>query len=199
MPTPRTEIDATAVAHERLHSTLAGLTDDIARRPSRLPDWTIGHVVTHLARNADSVVRRLRAAADGELVTQYDGGWEARASAIETGAARPASELLADLRAADDAVDGLFAELPDAVWDGSVLNGSAEEVPAAHLAFARWREVETHHVDLGLGYPVARWPMELVEKWLPSLLDGLTRRTDPRALMAWTLGRGPAPDVGPWN
>jgi maleylpyruvate isomerase len=33
--------------------------------PSRLPDWTVGHVLTHLARNADSMVRVLAAAERG--------------------------------------------------------------------------------------------------------------------------------------
>jgi maleylpyruvate isomerase len=199
MPIPQSEIDATAVAHARLHSTLAGLSDEIAARPSLLPDWTIGHVVTHLARNADSVVRRLSAAIDGELVTQYDGGWEARVRDIEAGADRPAAVLLEDLYTADEAVDALFADLPAPVWDQPVLVGSGDEVEASYLAFGRWREVETHHVDLGLGYLVTDWPMALVEKWLPALLEQLPGRADTRALMAWILGRGPSPDLTPWN
>ena len=43
--------DATAA----LLDGLRGLTDDEARRPSLLPGWTVGHVLTHLARNADGV------------------------------------------------------------------------------------------------------------------------------------------------
>jgi maleylpyruvate isomerase len=199
MPTPHAEIAATALAHARLHATVSSLTDELAARPSRLPDWTIGHVITHLARNADSVVRRLSAAAKGELVTQYAGGWDARVRAIEAGATRPAAELLADLHAADDAVDALFAQLPAAVWDGPALVGSGDEVVASYLVFGRWREVETHHVDLGLGYEPADWPIELVERWLPSVLDGLAGRSEPRALLAWSLGRGPAPELAPWN
>ncbi len=44
------------------------------RGPSLLPEWSDGHVLTHLARNADSVVRRMEGAARGELVDQYPGG-----------------------------------------------------------------------------------------------------------------------------
>ncbi|MET0910545.1 MAG: maleylpyruvate isomerase N-terminal domain-containing protein, partial [Ilumatobacteraceae bacterium] len=45
-----------------------------AELPSLLPGWTRGHVLTHIARNADSFVRLLEAAGRGEVVTQYAGG-----------------------------------------------------------------------------------------------------------------------------
>ena len=56
-----------------------------------------------------------------------------------------------------------------------------------------------HHVDLGLGYTPADWPAELVDQWLPDALAGLPARTDPGALLAWVLGRGPAPELQPWD
>jgi maleylpyruvate isomerase len=199
MPTPRSDIEATAAAHARLHATLAELSDEAAGRPSLLPGWTIGHLVTHLARNADSVVRRLSAAADGELVTQYEGGPPTRSRDIEAGAARPAAELLRDLQVADDTLDALCGSLPEAVWDGPALVGSGAQVEASYLVFARWREVEVHHVDLGMGYQPSDWPIEYVDRELPFLLAKLPERADARALMAWTLGRGPAPEVSPWN
>jgi hypothetical protein len=54
-------------SHARLLAALAPLTDDGARRRSRLPGWTVGHVLTHLARNADSHLRMLEAARRGEI------------------------------------------------------------------------------------------------------------------------------------
>lgn len=80
-----------------------------------------------------------------------------------------------------------------------MLDGSGRQVPATHLPFARWREVEIHLVDLGLGHRAADWPQPLVERWLPELLERLPTRTDPAALMAWVLGRGPAPELRPWG
>ena len=68
-------------SHARLALTLAGVTDTDARRPSLLPGWSVGHVLTHLARNADSHVRMLEAAAVGEVADQYPGGNERRAAA----------------------------------------------------------------------------------------------------------------------
>ena len=41
------------LAHQRLIGTGSGLDDAQIRRASLLPEWSIGHVLTHLARNAD--------------------------------------------------------------------------------------------------------------------------------------------------
>jgi len=76
---------------------LAGLTDGDARRPSLLPDWTIAHTLTHIARNADSHVLMLEAASGGEIGAQYPGGMEQRNADIEAGAGRSAAELVADV------------------------------------------------------------------------------------------------------
>jgi maleylpyruvate isomerase len=188
------------VAHERLHVTVAGVGDETARRPSRLPGWTVGHVLTHLARNADSVVRRLSGAAEGRTVEQYEGGEAGRDAGIEAGAGRPVNELVADVLAADAAVDRLVAALPAEVWDRPVRrSGPGGTVPAERLLFSRWREVEVHHVDLGLAYTPADWPAELVAMMLPGLLDGLADRADPAALAAWALDRGPAPTLAGWD
>ena len=40
----------------------------------------------------------------------------------------------------------------------------------------RWREVELHHVDLGLGYEPADWPPAFVERVLPDALADVGRR-----------------------
>ena len=71
-------IAACRASHQRLLGTLEALDDATARHPSRLPDWTVGHVLTHLARNADSHVHILGAAMRGDAVEQYPGGYEQR-------------------------------------------------------------------------------------------------------------------------
>lgn len=40
---------------------ISQVTDPIARKPSLLPGWTVGHVVTHLARNVEAMCRRVDA------------------------------------------------------------------------------------------------------------------------------------------
>jgi len=195
---PEVELAGCRASHRRLDEAIAGLTDEQARQPSRLPGWTVGHVLTHLARNADSVVRRLEAAARGEVVDQYVGGREGRAADIEAGAGRPAAELLDDVRASSARCDEACAVVAPEVWERPTRGLGGDLSPAASLAFSRWREVEVHHVDLGLGYEPSSWPAELVERWLPHELGRLPGRTEPAALLAWTLGRGEAPSLADW-
>ncbi|MHB1536709.1 MAG: maleylpyruvate isomerase N-terminal domain-containing protein, partial [Acidimicrobiales bacterium] len=61
-------------AQARLLAALRNLDDGQARLPSRLPGWSVGHVITHLARNADAHARRLAGALQGEDVAKYPGG-----------------------------------------------------------------------------------------------------------------------------
>lgn len=191
-------------AHHTLVARTRGLTDDQARGPSRLPGWTVGHVLTHIARNGDSVARRLEGAARGEVVDQYPGGREGRAADIEAGAGRPAAELLADLAAThrriDAAVDALDALDGDA-WDGLTRDVGGRLQAARDVIPGRWREVEVHHVDLGLGYEPDQWPAAFVERVLPEALADVGRRLPgldavaPATVLAWTYGRA-APPAG---
>src|SRR5258708_2431063 len=63
----RGAVDACAAPNETLNARLVGLTDDEARRPSLLPGWTVGHVLTHIARNADGLARMFTGAQRGEV------------------------------------------------------------------------------------------------------------------------------------
>src|SRR6516164_11535621 len=84
-------------ATDRLLASAAALTDATAREPSALPGWTRGHVLTHVARNADGLGNLLRWARTGTKTPMY-ASREARAASIEAGAGRPAAELTADVR-----------------------------------------------------------------------------------------------------
>jgi maleylpyruvate isomerase len=183
-------------AQAALQADLEGLDDATARAASLLPGWTVGHLLTHLARNADSVVWRLEGAARGELRDQYPGGLDQRGDDIEAGAARPASELVADVRTSCAAIARAMAELPDAAWDAPSRTSRGAVEPSRDAVFSRWREVVVHHGDLGFG-PVP-FPAELVHEWLARELPALAKRTDPSALLAWVIGRGEAPELAPW-
>ena len=167
-------------SHIRLLETIAGLTDDDARRPSLLPGWTVGHVLTHLARNADSHVRMLAAAGRGEVADQYEGGRAGRAAAIEAGVGRPEPELAADVARSIDRLEAAWTAAADDVWEhgrGRVATGG--EWPVADLPFRRWREVELHHADLGLGFGWQDWSAAYVERELPVTIAGLGARLPP--------------------
>jgi maleylpyruvate isomerase len=196
-------LDGCRDASTRLLAALDGLDDVTARRPSRLPDWTVGHVVTHLARNADSHVRMLEGAMGGEVTDQYEGGLEGRAADIAAGAGRPAAELVADLGRAIDDLDATWLRVPPEVWMiGQGRMGNGEVCACADMPARRWREVEIHRVDLGLGPEPTDWPEAYVDLELPLALAQLPTRlsaADRTTLLAWLLGRADAPPVlPPW-
>jgi maleylpyruvate isomerase len=154
-------------AHDRLLASLNGFSDDAAREPSLLPDWTRGHVLTHLARNADSNTHIFRAAQRGEIAPQYPGGAEQRAHDIEAGAGRPVVELVQDVATACATLESAWADTTDEVW-ATGKGGSIQRGPHSlpEWVFRRWREVEIHHVDLALGYGFDDWPPAYVREEL---------------------------------
>ena len=173
---PTADIDGCLAAHARLARTLAGLADADVRRPSLLPGWTVGHVLTHLARNAESHVRMLEGAARGDVVDQYPGGDEQRSGDIEAGSGRPSGVLAADVADAAARLEQAWALVADDVWEHGQGRMRSGLYPLADLPFLRWREVEVHHADLGLGYGSADWPDAYVERELARTLDGLPGR-----------------------
>ncbi|GLY01995.1 MULTISPECIES: maleylpyruvate isomerase family mycothiol-dependent enzyme [Actinoplanes] len=146
-----TDVEA---ATATLLSAVEGLGDDAVGEPSLLPGWTAGHVLTHLARNADALTNALTWARTGVETPLYP-SVEARAAAIEEGAGRPVAEQVADLRAAHERFADAAAAMPAEAWTFHLppLKRSAAVVP-----WVRLREVEVHHVDLGRDYTPVDWP-----------------------------------------
>lgn len=183
-------------AQRRLVADIKGLTDEQARSASLLPDWSVGHVLTHIARNGDAFVRMMSAAIDGRAVTQYEGGLEGRAAAIEEGSSRSAADLIADVTASCAAVSQVWSRMTPEAWDGHGLTASGTTWPCDAMPFHRWREVIVHHVDLGLGFTTADWPEDYVARELAVVLRSLPERlsADERLrALTWLLGRGPQP------
>ena len=198
MRAPSVDIEGCRRSFELLLDRIADLDDERARAPSLLPDWTVGHVLTHIARSTDSVVRRLEGATRREVVDQYPGGYAGRAADIAAGAGRAASELVDDVRRSADHLGTAFTAVPEEAWDRLTRDVTGTERPARELPLACWREVELHHVDLGLGYSPADWPERMVAALTAKELERLPKRTDPRLLLAWMVGRAPAPDLARW-
>jgi len=191
-----------AAAHQQLLNSLIGLTDDECREPSLLPDWSRGHVLTHLARNADSHVQLLLSAGRGEIGAQYP-SVAIRNHDIEDGAGRNAGELTADLRKSIYALEANWAGATSTAWEGQGRTLSGNVIEMYSLVFLRWREVEIHHADLGLGFnfdglsslylrleldqQVMLWrsrkPMGLTE------LPDIAKQLLPAQRLAWLMGR----------
>ncbi|MEU6967194.1 maleylpyruvate isomerase N-terminal domain-containing protein [Kitasatospora aureofaciens] len=92
---PAAELARIRAATGLLLRTAARLCDADVRAPSLLPGWSRGHVLTHLARNADGGRRLLSWARTGVPTPEYPGLAE-RDARIEAGAGRGAAELVAD-------------------------------------------------------------------------------------------------------
>lgn len=194
---PGVVISLCASSHLRLLATVAAVDDQVVRRPSLLPGWTIGHVLTHLARNADGHARRLAAALRGEDLPRYPGGREQRASDIDAGAGRSAAALAEDVAASARELERVWQECESAGWPNAGFLG-ADEWPVTASPLRRRREVEIHHADLGMGYSPADWPDDYVAWELRESLAGLPGRLrdggDARRFLAWLIGRSPLPE-----
>jgi maleylpyruvate isomerase len=173
-----------------------GLTDGQAREPSLLPGWTRGHVLTHLARNADGLRNLLIWARTGVETPQYP-SWAVREAAIEAGAGHGAAELAEDLRQAAAGFAGEAASLPVAAWDVPVRGFTGPEHPAWYTLFRRLTEVEFHHVDLGAGYAPPAWPVPFVADELEHVIRQFARRDDVPAFVLEVTGTGQRLPVGP--
>jgi maleylpyruvate isomerase len=192
-----------AESHQRLLQSLDSLTDDQCREPSALPGWTRGHVLSHLARNAESHVHVLQCAARGEVGEQYIGGAKARKEGIESHANDSAESLVNAVRRSIYALEGQWAATNSEGWQGHGVNSAGASIAMSDIVFLRWREVEVHHADLALAFTFADWNstyvrMELVRQVMmcrASKPMGLTPvpkialQLPPNERLAWFLGR----------
>ena len=147
------DIEALDESQQRLVTGLRSIAAVDPATPSELPAWTVGHVLTHIARNADSTLRMLAG------LPQYWKGIESRVADIELGAGRSWDELVDDVATTNEAVIRRVREVGD--WSGTVQSTTAVR-PKATVPEMRRREVEIHHIDLGLGYGFADLPADFV-------------------------------------
>ena len=196
----------------RLLAGLADLDGAALAGPSLLPGWSRGHVLSHLARNADALGNLLTWARTGVVTPAYASA-QAREAGIAAGAGRDLAGQVADLRDSAGRFAALAAAMPAPAWlvELDLPGGPA---PAAHVMWRRLREVEVHHVDLDLAYRPAHWPDSFSHRLLHEVAtglagvdltlvaDGVGHRLrvgaggppevsgDPATLAAWLCGRG---------
>jgi len=179
-----------AVATDQLLAGLSGLSDHEVARPSLLPGWTRGHVLTHLARNAEGGERLLEWARTGLPTYEYE-SLSARAADIEAGARRPAAVLVEDVRqTAERFVTAASAVSADA-WLRVVRYTAGQEHRAEVIVPARLTEVLIHHVDISRDYRPQDWPAWFTSAKLAGITASLNRRnqiTTPVVLEATDTG-----------
>lgn len=139
--------------------------------------------------------------ADEPVPEMYPGGPLARAAAIEEGADRPIALLRADLVFTGRRAIDTFVKVPTNKLDVQVR--WRRTVSARLLPILRWRELEIHHVDLGVGYTPADWPHVFVESTLATELPALARLDQEvrvpdlqrHEILAWLVGRSSRDDL----
>jgi maleylpyruvate isomerase len=207
-------LGAGSEAEGRLLATIAPLDDATMARPSLLAGWTVAHLLTHLARNADSHVRRTTGAIAGVVVDQYAGGLAERAADIEAGSGRSAAAVRDDVGTSSARLLQAWSDVPDDAWAKLTRDASGRERRLDELPARRWLEVEVHLIDLGCGPTHRDWSDAFVSVNLADMrADAVVRlsvgnelpapgRVDTRDELAWLFGRlerDDLPVLGPWK
>jgi maleylpyruvate isomerase len=180
MSRPDIELSWVANGQVLLEQAVAGLDD--LRGPSRLPGWTRGHVVTHVARNAEGLTRLLTWAQTGVQTPMYP-SVQARAADIEAGAGRPLAEQLDDLRRTGAAFAELAAQLSAQQWRAIVRNMQNPPCPASQVPWMRVREVWLHLVDLDAGAELDVLPEDVATALVRDVADELGPRVPARVTL----------------
>jgi maleylpyruvate isomerase len=210
-------------ATSQLLTGLGKLTEADTARPSLCPGWTVGHVLTHIARNGDGLRRGAEGGRRGQPAPMYDSA-QARERDIEAGARRPMRELVADVAESAIALRATWSAMTEADWAHNMLHHRTGEVPLRITPDMRLTEVLIHHVDLDSVYQPSDWPAFFVAdvvasggnlaSRLPGGVSADLRATDTGAtvsggtgstrvtvsgpawaLACWLVGR-PAPAIG---
>jgi maleylpyruvate isomerase len=173
-----TQIEGLRSSTQALEHSIAPLTDDQVRGPSLLPDWSRGHVLTHIARNADAMVNLITWARTGVPTPMYPSR-EARNAVIEAQAGRGADELRFDVHESHERFMAALAGLDGDGWQRPLTYGALNRSgTGADIPFLRRIEIEVHHLDLGLDYTLAHWPEDFVEALLSDIASESTARGD---------------------
>ncbi|WP_246222544.1 maleylpyruvate isomerase family mycothiol-dependent enzyme [Phytoactinopolyspora limicola] len=179
-----------SAATERLVTTASAFDAEALAAPSLCAGWTRGHVLAHLARNADALTNLLTWARTGVRTPMYPSR-EEREADINTGAAASPEALLTDLQEASARFTAAVTDLPADRWQREVVTGpaaSGRTIPVRRTLWMRLQELEVHHVDLDAGYTVEHWPDMFVGRALTETVRSFSQRDDTPAFVLVTNG-----------
>ncbi len=197
-------------ATQRLIRTVDLMTDEEYAAPSLLPGWTRGHVVAHLALNAEGLAGALMGVSHGRPVPMYASS-QARDDDIEGLSTAAPTTLRTRLLGATTEFVIAVNGVDDDSWEIEIeRTPGGPSFPAGAVTSMREREVEIHHADLGLAYTRADWPSTFCTRLLDLKTDGEGAKgfwlhaTD--LDLRWHCGdgdggptvSGSAPDLGWW-
>jgi maleylpyruvate isomerase len=186
---PDRHINAVRQATDVLYEVVEELDHTAVRGASLLPGWTRGHVITHLARNADALVNLLTWARTGVEHQAYTSRAD-RDADIEEGARRHLQLMRADLDAACVRFDTACREMPAHAWQAEVTAPKGAAIPATKVPLFRLREVWIHLIDLDYGVGFEDLPADFVEEFLDDAVEQFAGRVDPFTIEATLPGGG---------
>lgn len=202
-------------ATQRLLGNTIILSEQAWQEPARLPGWTRAHVATHLARNAEALVRSVDSVLMGRRGLMYDSDTE-RDLAIERGSERSGLDLQVDLDTSAGHLNRRFNVLDAVPNDMLVELRPGLLLPATMLPMVRLNEVVLHHIDLDCGFEVVNIDPEVahlllrwntldvdayretsvrlisdsgVDRQLGPVTDGQLLRGSDAVLLGWLTGR----------
>ncbi|MBA2952883.1 maleylpyruvate isomerase family mycothiol-dependent enzyme [Nocardioides sp. MAH-18] len=182
-------------ATRRLVRTTDALPDSAYAEASSLPGWTRGHVLAHLALNAEALAGALRGVVEGRKVPMYASD-EARDGDIEDLAAEPPEVVRARLLAACTELKDAIDAVPDDQQDTTMeRNPGGRTFPVGAVPWMRLGEVEIHHADLDAGYDHRRWSVPFASDILEARRARLDASSGFTAYASdidrsWTYGEG---------
>ncbi|WP_189159668.1 maleylpyruvate isomerase family mycothiol-dependent enzyme [Lentzea pudingi] len=175
---PDRHITAVREATDVLYEVVEELDEAAVRGASLLPGWTRGHVITHLARNADALVNLLTWARTGVEHQAYASRAD-RDADIEEGSHRLLQVIKADLDSACQRFDVACREFPAHAWRSEVTAPKGQTIPASAVPLFRLREIWIHLIDLNAGVGFGDLPADFVEEFLDDAVEQFEGRVDP--------------------
>jgi maleylpyruvate isomerase len=211
-----TSLEDVSAAEQLVTEYVENLSDNQIAEDSLLPEWSRGHVLTHLANNARGLSNLIEWALSGVQSDMYV-SMEQRGIDIETGAKRPGSEILADFLVQSKLLEQNLGRLiAGPLVTEEVVSGNGSQIHPYEILTLRERESLVHLVDLGLDYKASDWSLDFAIKTLKSVSNGKRKESirfrlliagdhtwtcdqngmvdvhgAPKDLAAWLMGRTP--------
>jgi maleylpyruvate isomerase len=172
------------------------LADTDPARPSALPGWSRGHLLAHVAQNANALLNLLTWARTGVITPMYASP-QARAAEIEAAATQPMPALLDALRSTAAQLDQAVTDLPAPSWEVLITTAGGREAPTSIVPWMRSREVWVHAIDLDLGLGFDDIPGDISIALIEDMAALMTPRFDGPAFAVRPVAVGPASTASP--
>lgn len=135
-----------------------------------LPGWTLGHLLTHIVRNADALCNLLRWAHTGVETPMY-ASRQRRNDDIDCGATRPGGAIRADVADSAARLRAVTDELRPEDWNHDVVTAQGRPIPAMQVPWLLLREAAVHYVDLEASFD------DMAPGLIRALLEDVTNST----------------------